>query len=280
MKHNIRHPKHIELFKKLTDKGKYVFTPRETVALLGISYQNALAFLNRLVIQGLIFRIRGKKAGAKYSVKPISPSDQNHFWGNWYLLAREYISPQPYYISHYSAMSLHNMTAQPINTVFVSTAARPGDKKTGDVKMKLIYCQEKNIHWGIISYWLNKQEKIQLSDLQRTLLDILERPDLAGGITEIVRGIWLVKGKINWDQMMIYLQKKKKGAVYKRLGYITELLKLSPPENAQKHLSKMAPSFKGYVRLDPTLDSEGPFVKKWGLRINVNPQELIRATHS
>jgi predicted transcriptional regulator of viral defense system len=39
--------------------------------------------------------------------------------------------------------------------------------------------------------WVTKQESIETSDLERTILDGLRHPEYCGGITDVAKGLWM-----------------------------------------------------------------------------------------
>lgn len=177
-------------------------------------------------------------------------------------------------------MALHQMLSHPVNTVFISSTLRPQQKRVGPASLRFIYCPPRNFGWGTEARWITKQERINVSDLSRTLLDTLDRPDLSGGLVEIASGLWLVREKIDWRQIMDYALKTDKGAVQKRLGFLVQTLKLPIPDALFSQLKKQIPRYRGYVKLDPLLPPAGKFVREWGLKINVDPAEIIRSTHT
>ena len=56
-----------------------------------------------------------------------------------------------------------------------------------------------------------------------------------------------------------------------RLGYLLELFELDSASLIQRLHALTA---TGYVRLDPLLSDEGPYLARWRLRINLEPATL------
>ena len=61
------------------------------------------------------------------------------------------------------------------------------------------------------------------SDLEKTFIDCLSKPDYAGGIVEIARAIYISKEKIRFDTLLDYDKKFDSQAVIKRLISIKDL---------------------------------------------------------
>jgi predicted transcriptional regulator of viral defense system len=111
-----------------------------------------------------------------------------------------------------------------------------------------------------------------VSDIERTLLDGLARPDLCGGIKEVVRGIWSMQKQIDWEKLIDYAKKYHIKAAIKRLGFILEMLALGGAYI--NSLEKIISDKKDYVLLDPDGLKSGPYLRRWRLRINMNTDEL------
>ena len=89
-----------------------------------------------------------------------------------------------------------------------------------------MYAQPRKF-FGIEDKWVTKQEKVKVSNPEKTVIDALMRPELCGGITEIAKGIWLKKHDLNYQKLLNYSRRIKVKAVAKRLGFILEVLNLS-----------------------------------------------------
>jgi predicted transcriptional regulator of viral defense system len=63
----------------------------------------------------------------------------------------------------------------------------------------------------------------------------------------------------------------KVGAVYRRLGFLLELYEIGTPEILDGLRAQLTGTF---VPLDPSAPQEGPYLRRWRLRLNVSPEEL------
>jgi predicted transcriptional regulator of viral defense system len=45
--------------------------------------------------------------------------------------------------------------------------------------------------FGNTKHWVTKQESVEISDLERTILDGLRHPEYCGGITDVAKGLWM-----------------------------------------------------------------------------------------
>jgi len=110
-----------------------------------------------------------------------------------------------------------------------------------------------------------------VSDLERTVIDGLHRPEHCGGLTEVARGLWLQREKVQVQRLVAYALRLKVGAVIRRLGYLLELYEIGPPEVLRGLQRRLTAT---YAALDPVLPAEGKYLRRWRVRLNVAPEEL------
>lgn len=254
------------LIRELKRANKNIFHIRDTQAVLNKSAKVTADFLSELVKRGIISRL---KPGL-FLIIPLE-ADRNYL-ENWHIIARELIKPHHYYISHYSAMAIHGLTTQPVLKVFITSSKREKNRLISGVEFLFIYTKPSNF-FGIEEKWITKQEKIKVSDLEKTLIDALMRSGLCGGISEIAKGIWLRKNRINYERLLKYCKRIKVKAVSKRLGFILQTLNLAD-KNILAELKDYIKNSKTYVPLDPALKKQGKYLSQWRLLVNFNPEEL------
>ncbi|MDP3920870.1 MAG: type IV toxin-antitoxin system AbiEi family antitoxin [Candidatus Omnitrophota bacterium] len=259
-------PKSAHLLNQLQKNGKTTFSLDAFRRLYGKDAYATGDFLSELVKRGLIARL---KAGVYLILKT---GQENTQLKNWPIIAREIAAPHPYFISHYSAMRLHGMTSHSIMDVYITIPQRVAGKKLTDIKYHFIYSKKEHF-WGRTTHWATKQEQVRVSDLERTILDGLDRPDICGGLIDAVRGIWVKQKEIDWTKLAQYTKKFKTKAAAKRLGFITETLKIGN-EKFLEQLLAVIKDAKGYVLFDPDGTKKGGYLNRWGIRLNSNVEEL------
>ena len=254
------------LITELKRANKNTFRSKEAESVLNKSPQTTADLLSELVKKGLISRL---KPGL-FLIIPME-ADKDYL-ENRYIVARELIKPHNYYISHYSAMAIHGFTAQPILKVFITSSARKKNRLISGAEFIFLYAQPYNF-FGIEDKWITKQEKVKVSNLEKTSIDALMRPELCGGVSEIAKGIWLRKHNLNYQKLLNYCGRIKVKAVAKRLGFILQTLNLAD-KNILTKLRVYIEDSKAYVPLDPSLKKQGKYLNRWRLLINFNPEEL------
>lgn len=249
----------------LQNRGKSIFSIDEAQAICGKRRSATVDLLRDLVNRGILARI---KSG---TFLILQTGNENTQLRNWPVIARELAGKDPYFISHYSAMRIHGMTSHPIVNVYLTLTKQKPDKIVSNITYHFIYSKEKHF-WGQMSHWATKQEQVWVSDPERTLLDGFDRPDLCGGITDVVRGLWATQKNINSEKLVNYAKQYRTKAAVKRLGYVLEALNIAP--NTLPVLGKEITDAKDYVTLDPQGKKEGKRLSRWRIQLNINADEL------
>ena len=255
-----------KLIRKLYDENRSVFEISRAQRILGNSYNSTKDLLKDLVKRNIIVRL---KAG-KYLIIPPEIGSGKNYLGNWYIAAKEVINSPQYYISFYSAMNYWGMLTQPLLKIFVATPKRQVVPREMKGKMIFVTVKENSI-WGIKEEWIERKEKIRISDIEKTMIDCLTFPQHCGGITEIAKGIWIVKEKINQKKLLRYVKKQDRNVVAKRLGYLLEILDIDDSDmyfELQKYVKDR------YDLLDPTLSFKRINKNSWRLVDNVGQKQI------
>jgi len=258
-------PVSAKFVRELTQQGKTIFTLKDGAEVYKKSERKISKFVQSLIKRGILVRL----GSGKYMIQQMGYESVQ--MTNWAVIARELIEDAQYFISHYSAMRLHGMTTHPIHDIYITVTKRVRTKSIGGITYHFIYSKKEHF-WGWESQWVSKHEKVILSDIERTLLDSLDRPELCGGINDVIRGVWAVQKKIDWKKLLEYAEIFRTKAALKRLGFIMELFGLTPEHT--KNIAGIALRSKSYILFDPTGKKEGDYLSRWRLQMNVNIDEL------
>lgn len=259
-------PESGELLLRLSGEGKTIFSTADAQAITNKSDQSTVMLLGRLVRKGWLVRL----VPGKYLIVPLEAGLEGIPMANRYVIAPEILGTSPYYISHYSAMELHQMTTQPVNTVYVTVRRQRENRTIAGVRYRFIYASKRSF-WGWETIWATAEERVRVSNLEKTLLDGAVRPELCGGLGELAKGLWLRKDDLDHSHVTEYVQRLGHKAAAKRIGFLLETYGLGNPETIAVLQSLVN---RGYDLLDPTLPDGGPYRARWRLRINIDPEEL------
>lgn len=169
----------------------------------------------------------------------------------------------------WTAFSLHNLTDQVLRAVFVMTTYQRehNSVKTNfeiqGARYKIIRVQEK-FFYGYERRFLT-EVPIIVTDLERTLIDGLVRPQYCGGFREVIEGFRLGWDRVNVDKLIDYGHKMST-AVLKRIGMVCETLELENPR--LEELQSIPCS--SFYKLDTSGENKGPWNYRWNLRDNVS----------
>ena len=228
--------------------------------------------LSDMTKRGLLMRL---KDGVYY----IIPYEANAetFMPNWHLIAEDLVNDSQYYIGYYSALQIHNLITQPSlkEQIVVSRQIRPSEIKIKNVPFQFIYHNDKHF-FGAKKIWIDSFNKVLCSDLEKTFIDCLFKPDYAGGIVEVARAIYTSKDKIKYDLLLDYAKKFDSQAVIKRLGFLLEILNINAKIIDDLQKIKTA----SYILLDTELPKVGKRNSRWSIQQNLETETIKSAIYT
>jgi len=260
-------PQSAHLVTTLYEQNSPIFRLKEVRKILHLNDVSSRNFVRKLVNRGVATRL---KPGF-FILVPFELGKESEYMGNPFLVARGIMGGKDYYLSYATAMEIHGMVTQPQLVVYVTTLKPRRPINALGIEFRFIHTQKK-FFFGLSDYWVTKQEKVRVSDPERTIINGLKQPEYCGGLTEVAKGLWIRHQDINMRRLIKYAVKIGIGAVIRRLGFLLELYKIGTPEDWELLRSYLTET---YVRLDPFLPSEGKFLRKWRLQLNVSPEELL-----
>jgi len=268
---NIKHsktlgPRESRLITSLYEANKQVFKLKDVKDILAVKEAAAANIVSRLNAKGIITRV---KQGL-YSIVPFDMGKETVYAPDANITAREIMDGKDYYIAFASALQLHDMTTQPQLTNYTAVLKQKPQVKAAGYEYKFVNLNKKSF-FGIEDFWINKQEKIKISDPEKTIIDCLNHPEYCGGVSEAAKAMYIKKDSIIIEKLVDYAVKLDKGSVCARLGYLLELYK--PANDNNLNLLRQRPG-KSYVPLDPTMPKSGKYLNRWRLLLNVDMEEL------
>ncbi len=186
------------------------------------------------------------------------------------MVARELADAPEHYLSHASAMELHQMVTQPQLGVFVTSPKPTRPRTVLGTEFRFVRCKPEDV-FGVIDHWVTKTERVRVSDIERTVIDGLKQPEYCGGFSEVAKGYWMRRDAISSNRLVDYALRLDVGAVIRRLGFLLETFDETPLEDIDRLRRSLTAS---YVLLDPVMPVEGPYQARWRLRVNVDTDEL------
>jgi predicted transcriptional regulator of viral defense system len=157
-----------------------------------------------------------------------------------------------------------------VEQVVTREQVKPKTQQVKNVRFEFITLS-KNRFFGFKKHWIDDFHKMNCSDLEKTFLDCLYKPDYAGGIIEITKALYKSQRKLKMDQFQDYLEKFNTQVVYKRLGFIIAQLDLFP--ELQNFINRKISSY--YAPLDPSLPKLGKYNSKWKIIDNIDFKTVL-----
>ncbi|MEO6832810.1 MAG: type IV toxin-antitoxin system AbiEi family antitoxin [Chitinophagaceae bacterium] len=270
MKHKTISTQSGSLLHYFNEKGKPAFGIQEATSALPSAAESTVRELLRdMVRRGLLMRL---KEGV-YHIIPYE-QDATTYMPDWHLAAEHLVGDVPYYIGYYSALQLFGLITQPSlkEQVVVARQVRPSTLQVKNVSFQFIYHNETHF-FGAKKKWIDSFHKVQCSDLEKTFVDCLFKPEYAGGIVEIAKAIYAAKGDIKFENLLAHVKRFNAQSVIKRLGFLLQILDIPNPILAELRQLRTA----SYTVLDTELPKEGKFISEWSIQQNIGTETLKSA---
>ena len=115
------------LLADLASSDRAIFTTDDARAVTGSSAPAVDLLIAGLIAKKWLIRLnRGT-----YLIVPMSAGHEAEYSEDWFVVARALIEPADYYLSHYTALEIHEMTSNPVLTIYISTPVRRIEKRLG-----------------------------------------------------------------------------------------------------------------------------------------------------
>lgn len=187
---------------------------------------------------------------------------------------------QPAAISHWSALEYHGLTEQVPQVITASTPKKvltpsmrdknmvPSAKKhaweIAGVRYEYVTVQKKH-YFGFEKIWIDEHFQIEITDRERTLLDLFTYPKMFGGMGEALGILESALSKIDIEKLINYAVRYNKKSVIKRLGWSLEYFQVK--QTKLQSLLKIPMNY--YCRLDPQAPAIGHCDKRWMIQNNL-----------
>jgi len=256
-----------EVIKHFSDLNQPGFTIQEVFTLLNEASIDAVKKLMRdMVKRGLLLRLKD----GVYWIIPYE-QDAATYFPDWHLIPKHLVGNCEYYIGYYSALEIYSLITQPAlrEQIVVNKQIKPSSLKIKEHKFQFIY-HNSNHFFGIKNTWIDSFNKVPCSDLEKTFVDSLYKPDYSGGISEIAKAFFKSKEKIDYGKLFEYCKRFKAQSVIKRLGFLLEALNINN-QILDKLQELKSPSF---ILLEPSYEKKGKLISKWSIQQNIETSDI------
>jgi predicted transcriptional regulator of viral defense system len=202
----------------------------------------------------------------------ITPDQGPEALGESNLLALASRIAEPYYIGFGTAATHYGFTIQHRNVIWLVTPVHLRDRRVGDSQVRIVNpVSRKFFGFGpidVLGY------KTVISDREKTVIDCIDRPELAGGIGEAAFILATASRRLNWGKVVDYLERIGSSPLIRRFVWFVDHVGAGIPSDERERLLRLAghtqdvPWFQGQIKSAIGYDDT------WHLFVNVTQEEL------
>lgn len=247
---------------QLSAYGKNIFSTEDVLALKQTSPQSVWSVLSRLSHKGWIRRLRR----STYMIVPLEAGVNRAWAEDSFKLAHKLFSPC--YVAYRSALSYWQLTEQVPNITTVAVLRRQKLPQSPAIRRQFrLVSLAPHKFFGFTAVWRDNV-KVNISDVEKTILDCLEKPRYAGGMDQALHALLQArKDGFDIEKLETYLQQFRNNTLLKRVGFLLDYLGALDHERKKKWQSKLNTNI---ALLDPLGASGGKISSEWRLRINMD----------
>ncbi|HVB82268.1 MAG TPA: type IV toxin-antitoxin system AbiEi family antitoxin [Candidatus Binataceae bacterium] len=260
-------PKETKVILSFQEQGREVVHAADIIDLLG-SEPTARKVIRNLLRKGWLTRL----VGGRYMVLPPEHGPENLGENNPIALAAA--AAEPSYIGWWSAAAFHGFTTQKPMTVTVAVLRQMPARTIEGTEVRFIKIAPRKFS-GFKSYNVYGRNAA-ISDPEKTVVDCIDRPDLAGGPAELARIVYSAMGEIDHDKLVTAALAMKSTALLQRLGFLIELVGKPLPEELRLKLRSAIPkSRRSIFGRQKRKEGDIGYVAAWGVFVHARRSDLL-----
>ncbi len=251
----------------LTEQARREIGRPEIVQLLGVSEKAADHTIQSLRRKGWLER-------ASWGRYLLIPPDQGpDALGETNLLALASRIADEYYIGYGTAAAHYGLTTQHRNVIWLVTPEHLRDRRLGEAEVRMVNpVPRKFFGFGavdVLGY------KVILSDREKTVIDCVDRPALAGGIGEAAYIVATASRRFDWTKVADYLERIGMVPLTRRFGWLADHVGAEIPASERERLLRLSGQGRKSI-LGPKDEVPGAvgYDGRWRLYVNVTREEL------
>lgn len=253
----------------LTEQEQRKVDREDVIRLLGVAPKAADHVIRSLRRKGWL-----EQAGwGKYLLIPPDQGPEALGESNLLALASRIAEPHPYYLGYGTAASHYGLTTQLRNVIYLVTPVRLRDRRLHDSEVRIVNpVARKFIGFepvDVLGY------PVMMSDVEKTAIDCVDRPDLAGGVSEAAVILAAASRRCDWDKVVDYLDRIGSKPLVQRYGWLLDHVNAEIPEDARAQLLRLiGRGRKTFLGTRNPVPGGIGYDKTWRLAVNVSAAEL------
>ena len=249
------------------EQGRTIVNVSDVRDILGLETTTRKVIQN-LIRKGWLSRI----VGGKYMLLPPEHGPENLGENNALALAAAAVDPS--YVGWWSAASWHGFTTQKPMTVFIAVTRQTLKREIEGTEVRFVKITRRKFY-GYDEYDVYGR-LVKISTPAKTLIDCLDRPDLAGGPSELIRIAQAALSTVAFNEVIENATALKSTAVLQRLGFIADLVSTSLPVPLRQSLRDSIPAnYRSHFGRKDRREGDIGYVAAWRLYVNARRADLL-----
>lgn len=258
-------------------EAKVVLTLRERersvvrvadIRALVASDASARSVIKTLLRKGWLARA----VGGTYLLQPPERGPDNLGENNPKALATAAVEPS--YVGWWSAAAHHGFTTQIPLTLFVATTRAVPAREVEGTPVRYVSVTSRKF-FGFETYRVFGRD-VPISTPAKTLIDCVDRPDLAGGPAEVTRIVDRALAIVDPLEVRDAAEKLGSKVLMQRLGFLADLVQRPLPEEARSALRARIPkSARSRFGRGEAREGDIGYVAAWGLYVDARREDLL-----
>jgi predicted transcriptional regulator of viral defense system len=214
------------------EQGRDVIEASDIITLLQ-SEQTGRKVIRNLLRKGWLTRL----SGGRYMLLPPERGAESMGENNPLALAAAVVEDS--YVGWWSAAAFHAFTTQMPATVFVAVTKQTKSRMVEDTEIRFVTVPDRKF-FGAKRYTVYGRN-VSISDPEKTLVDCIDRPDLAGGPTELARIVHAAMAEVDQEKLVAAAIKMNSKSLLQRLGFLSDLVERPLMEDLRSKIRTALP---------------------------------------
>ena len=239
----------------------------DIIDLLG-SEPSARKVIRNLLRKGWLTRL----VGGRYMLLPPERGPENLGENNPMALAAAVVDRS--YVGWWSAAAFHGFTTQKPMTVTIAVLRQSPMRTIEGTEVRFIKIATRKFS-GFKSYPVYGRN-VAISDPEKTVVDCIDRPDLAGGVSELARIVYNAMGEVAPDKLVASALAMKSTALLQRLGFLSDLVGRPLPVALRLKVRDAIPlSRRAFFGREERKEGDVGYVAAWGVFVHARRDDLL-----
>jgi predicted transcriptional regulator of viral defense system len=260
-------PNEARVVLSLSEQGRTTVRAAEVLELLGVE-STARKVIRNLIRKGWFVRL----IGGRYLFIPPEYGPERLGENNALAIASAVVDPS--YVGWWAAASFHGLTTQKPVAVSVAVLRYMSARVIEGSEIRFITVHSRKFYGHQCCKVYGRD--VMISTPAKTAIDCLDRPDLAGGASEVVRILHAALRELDLEQIIDIAVQMESTALLQRLGFVADLVATDWSKELRAHLRSMiAKSARSNFGRAERKTGDVGYIADWRLFVNARRQDLL-----